>query len=211
MKIHIVDYGMGNIASVVRAFERLGCSVSASASPNDIKLADKLVLPGVGSFTQAMVNLNLLGLSDEIRSATLDEGTPLLGICLGMQLLADLGYEGAGEHGTPGLGIIPGTIRRLTPESGERIPHVGWNRVDVLPNRQSNYLKGIESGCDFYFVHSYFFDVTNHDQVLATTPYCNQFASVVGKRLVLGCQFHPEKSSKIGQSLLRNFVEADLC
>lgn len=159
-------------------------------------------MPGVGSFTDAMTNLCDRGWIPGIKRAALEEGLPFLGICLGMQLLAEQGLEGGS---TEGLGLIPGTIRRLAPkEPGTRIPHVGWNEV----RQQSPHplFAGIPDGTDFYFVHSYHFEPTESTDMVTTTPYCDQFVSTVARGRVYGVQFHPEKSSKLGLRLLKNFL-----
>jgi imidazole glycerol-phosphate synthase subunit HisH len=201
VNVVIVDYGMGNLASVRRALEECGARVLVSGDPGSARQADALILPGVGAFADGMAHLKATGWADGLKKAVAG-GTPLLGICLGMQLLADKGFEG-GE--CEGLGLISGQVKRL--ESGnERIPHVGWN--EVVPVRGCALLEGIPSGTDFYFVHSYQFLATHPEDVLATTPYCGGFASIIGKNHVAGTQFHPEKSSKKGFCLIRNFLES---
>lgn len=198
----IVDYGMSNLGSVKRAFEECGANVFVSDTPSDCCQADNIVLPGVGAFADGMAALTAGGWVEALRSAALEDKIPLLGVCLGMHLLADKGFEG-GE--TSGLGLIPGEVRRLLADSPEtRIPHVGWNEVH---HRSTNQLfAGITAGADFYFVHSYHFVPVNAGDVLASTPYCGTFASVVGRGSVYGAQFHPEKSSRFGFQLIRNFL-----
>lgn len=202
MSVMIVDYGMGNLSSVQRALEEVGASVFISDSPNDVKDSSALLLPGVGAFSEGMANLNTSGLGEAIKEAATENNTPLLGICLGMQLLATSGEEGAD---TPGLDLIPGVIKRITPEPDERLPHIGWN--EVAPSSEHPMLEGIADGTDFYFVHSYHFDQCQNHAV-AATPFAGGFTSIVAHESVWGVQFHPEKSSKPGLKLLENFVSS---
>lgn len=202
MSVLIIDYGMGNLASVRRALEECGASVFISNNPLEIKDAERLVLPGVGAFHDAMMRLQEKGWVSAIREAVLHDSIPLLGICLGMQLLAESGTEG-GE--TSGLGLVPGRVIRLEPRNSDRIPHVGWNEVNF--SKSHSLFDGIQSGADFYFVHSYHFLPTDSACILATTPYCGEFVSVVGKGNAFGTQFHPEKSAKTGFRLIKNFLQ----
>lgn len=201
MTVLIVDYGMGNIASARRAIEECGGRVLVSEDPTDIKVADRIVVPGVGAFPQAMGRLRHAGWVEALRKAVHDDGLPLLGICLGMQLLADESDE---INRTQGLGLIPGRIERIVPsEDSERVPHVGWNEVR---HRNASLFDGIPSGADFYFVHSFRFVPASADAILATTPYAGETVSAVGVGAVSGVQFHPEKSSRAGFRLLKNFL-----
>jgi len=198
--IWIIDYGMGNLGSVQRAFEECGTSVHVSSDPSILGRAQAVVLPGVGSFTEGMQNLRARGLDRALTEASA-AGLPVLGICLGMQLLATRGTEGGD---TAGLGLIPGLVDRIPP-GGHRIPHVGWNEVHL---RQTHPLfHGIPDATDFYFVHSYRFLPETSADVLAETPYAGSFASAVAHGSVCGVQFHPEKSSRPGFALLRNFIQ----
>jgi glutamine amidotransferase len=202
MTVLVVDYGMGNLPSVARALEECGADVEVSDDPGSIKRAERLVVPGVGAFADASRNLFDRGWVEPLRRAVLEEHLPLLGICLGMQLLADGGDEGGQAAG---LGLIPGRVLHLEASSAtERIPHVGWN--ELYPAKTSRILEGIPEGSDFYFVHSYHFVPAAMDDVLARTPYCGGFVAAVEHDNVVGCQFHPEKSSRIGRRLLRNFL-----
>lgn len=201
-RVAIIDYGMGNIGSVFRAVEECGGSPVVTCLPAEISDADCLILPGVGSFGDGMHNIRQRRLDDIMAECVLDRGIPLLGICLGMQLLAERSYE-FGEH--QGLGWIKGDVVRLQPdEPTTRIPHVGWNEVYSQIN--SPLLTGINAGRDFYFVHSYHFICAQKDNILAITPYCGQFTSVIGTGNIFGVQFHPEKSQKAGFAVLRNFL-----
>lgn len=202
MNTVIVDYGMGNLGSVRRALEECGAKPRVSSEPAELEGAAFVVLPGVGAFGDGMRHLAARGLDAAIRKAAA-AGTPVLGICLGMQLLADRGFEG-GEN--KGLGLISGEVRRLVPDvPGIRIPHVGWN--EVSPRAGSALFEGIPGRSDFYFVHSYAFRPARAEDAAATTPYCGGFVSAVARENVFGVQFHPEKSSKRGFMLLRNFLK----
>jgi glutamine amidotransferase len=202
MKTVVIDYGMGNLASVCRALEECGADVSLSKDPESLNAADKIVLPGVGSFAVGMKNLNAAGWPARIREAITNPTTTFLGICLGMQLLAAKGHE----HGlTDGLGLIAGEVVRLNEANGERIPHVGWNEIDV--SRPGPLFRDIPEKTDFYFVHSFHLQAATADDVAAVTPYCGGFTSAVRRGNVWGTQFHPEKSSHAGFQLLRNFLE----
>ncbi len=202
MSVLIVDYGMGNIASARRSLEECGGKVIVSGDPARIADADRIVIPGVGAFPMAMERLTSSGWATAIRDAALIEKMPVLGICLGMQLLADVGLEFVQ---TPGLGLIPGRVERIMPVApSERVPHVGWNEVN--PNGEQPFFASIPYGADFYFVHSYRFIASDKVTILATTPYCGETVAVVGSANVIGTQFHPEKSSRVGLQLLRNFL-----
>jgi len=200
--IAIIDYGMCNLDSVARAVERCGGSPLVTDSADEAAAAAAIVLPGVGAFAEAMQRLHDKGLADTLRSLVLEQGVPFLGICLGMQLMADSGREG-GQH--LGLGLVPGEVVPLRPAApDERIPHVGWN--EVRHGGGHPLFEGIEPGTDFYFVHGFHFRCRHEAHVLARTPYCGGFVSAVGRGQCLGVQFHPEKSLAVGQRLLSNFI-----
>jgi len=198
--IGIVDYGMGNLFSVSKALERLGAEYFISADKGELLAADALLLPGVGSFRDAMERLPVETIKEFAAS-----GKPLLGICLGMQLL----FERSEENGpTEGLGLLPGHVRRFpgkTPAGQTyKVPHMGWNRLEFV--QESPLLKNLEE--DYvYFVHSYYVDAENSDVLLAKANYNEQVSAVVGKDNIFGMQFHPEKSSKLGMALLANFLQ----
>ena len=199
----IVDYKISNLDSVKRAFERCGAEVSITETPEGLKNATHIVLPGVGAFTRGMANLKSQGLDTALINK-INQGTPCLGICLGMHLLANTGTEGQTE--TKGLGLIPGRVERLVATSpSENIPHVGWNEVQYEDG--GPLLEGIPSARDYYFVHSYHFLPDDKNIAVATTPYCGNFASVVHHGIVFGVQFHPEKSQRWGLKLLENFLQ----
>ena len=200
--VSIVDYGMGNLDSIARAVEECGGAPVVTDDHAAIAAADRIILPGVGAFPDAMANLRRAGLEALLRRLV-DQGVALLGVCLGMQLLAAEGTEGTE---TEGLGFIAATVGRLSPGPGERIPHVGWN--EVRQTRPSPLFSGIDDGKDFYFVHSYAMHCANAADVIATTPYGGGFASAVQRGRVYGAQFHPEKSQRAGFRLLTNFLTA---
>lgn len=201
-KVAILEYGMGNVDSVSRAVEECGANPQVTCAASEIKDADCIILPGVGAFGDGIHNIRQRRLDEIVAERVLDRGIPFLGICLGMQLLADKSHE-FGEH--RGLGWIRGEVVRLLPDSPfVRIPHVGWNEVHTQSD--SPLLQGIRPGKDFYFVHSYHFVCAQDENRLATTPYCGEFASVIGEKNIFGVQFHPEKSQRAGFQLLRNFL-----
>lgn len=195
--IAIIDYGMGNLRSVHKGFEKVGVEAAVVSDPALVGRARGVVLPGVGAFADAMANLRGAGMVDAIRRAV-EEGKPFLGICLGQQLL----FEASEEWGyTEGLAIFPGQVRRL-PEN-LKVPHMGWNQIEIV--RPDPLLEGIPDRSSFYFVHSYAVEPAQEEIALALTGYGVHFASIVGKGKVYGIQFHPEKSSVLGLKILENF------
>ena len=203
METAIIDYGMGNLLSVQRAFEKCGSDAVIIDNPLELRDAEHIVLPGVGAFPDAMDNLRKNGWIEELNRAVLEKETPILGICLGMQLLADKGYE---VRECDGLGYIPGEIVRFTQtQEKERIPHVGWN--EILKREDSPLFDGIADGTNYYFVHSYHFQVANEENIATVTPYCGEFVSSVVKDNIVGTQFHPEKSGDTGLRILKAFAE----
>jgi imidazole glycerol-phosphate synthase subunit HisH len=199
--VGIVDYGMGNRRSVQKALDHVGARSLLTADADQLRASDGLVVPGVGAFPLGMHNLGELGLDEVIRDCARD-GRPVLGICLGMQLL----FDGSDElELTRGLGLIPGRVSRLQ-TNGLRVPHLGWNEVSF--QRPSALTAGLPpGGCPFYHVHSLAAHPQELDDVVATTLYRERFATIVAPGNLLGVQFHPEKSSADGLRLLRNFVE----
>lgn len=201
-RVLIIDYGLGNLGSVRRAFEECGAKVSIGCSRDSFLDASHVVIPGVGAFAEGMGLLESQGLPSMIKDFVVQAGKPLLGICLGMQLLGIDGIEGGL---TKGLCLVDGHVLPLQPSSPrERIPHVGWN--EVHHDGTSALLSSIPSGVDFYFVHSYAIAAASPEQIVATTPYCGDFVSVIQNGNVWGTQFHPEKSQRAGMQLLRNFL-----
>ena len=199
--IVIVDYDMGNIKSIHNALVRMGGNVSTSRCVKDVLAADAIVLPGVGAFRQAMSNLKSFGLIDPIIHAAKDQGKPLLGICLGMQLLAD----SSDERGyTKGLSLIPGSVRPIPEASDIRLPHVGWNSLSI--DRRESLFTHMDEGDSVYFVHSYHF-VCAKDYIAATTDHGGEVVAAVQQDNIFGVQFHPECSQRNGLLLLRNFID----
>jgi glutamine amidotransferase len=196
--IAIVDYGMGNLRSVQKAFQKVGAEAVVTDEREAIESARAVVLPGVGAFGDAMTNLRSQGLVKVIERVV-ERSTPLFGICLGLQLFFQESEE-MGLH--QGLGFFPGRVRRF--DVGLKVPHIGWNQVHI--RRQSPLLDGLAGGSYAYFVHSYYVEPTEDDSVLATTDYGLDFASIVGRGNVFGIQFHPEKSQDVGLRILSNFV-----
>ena len=198
-KVVIVDYGMGNLRSVEKAFEKAGARVVVSSKPSVLRKAGKIVLPGVGAFSQAMKELKKRGLAGIIREK-IEAGTPYLGLCLGLQLLFASSEEGPEK----GLGILPGRVRKF--RGGMKIPHMGWNSLAVS-GKKCPLFKGIGAKDYFYFVHSFYAVPSKKSDVAATTSYGKAFCSAVWKDNIYATQFHPEKSQAIGQRLIRNFVK----
>ena len=199
MKIGIIDYGMGNLHSVKNAFEYIGCETIVSADSHELDRADGVILPGVGAFPDAMKFLKKAKMDEYVKYIASKK--PLLGICLGMQLLFDRSYEFCECEG---LGLVEGEVVKIE-HTGVKIPHMGWNEITVI--NESPLLKGIESGAQVYFVHSYKAVVQNRQNLIATTDYAGEITAIVGKENVFGCQFHPEKSGEVGLKILENFKE----
>ena len=203
--IAIVDYGMGNLRSVQKALERVGGDARLIRTPGELSAADKIVLPGVAAFGDAMAQLRALGLIEPIIDAVRG-GTPYLGFCLGLQLLFDVSYED-GRH--EGLGLLPGKVVRFefdASTAGRRlsVPHMGWNQVRTA--RPDPMLEGIDSGTYFYFAHSYYVVPADGEVVATMTDYGTEFVSAVRKGNIFATQFHPEKSQAAGLRILQNFV-----
>ncbi len=200
--VTIVDYGMGNLKSLHRALNEVGGNVVISNDVRDITSAQRLIIPGVGSYADGAKNLRARGLFDIIRKVSLEDERPILGICLGMQLLSSNGNEGGTSEG---LAIIPGEVKRLEPTtSEERIPHMGWNDVNLTTNGE--LFLGIPNHSDFYFVHSYCLIPANSSHIVGTTDFCGRTVTAVRNGNTWGVQFHPEKSGPLGYRLLRNFL-----
>jgi glutamine amidotransferase len=197
-RVTLLDYGVGNTASVTRAFRRLGAEVDLTSEPARVAAADRIVLPGVGAFAPARQRLAAAGLDAALRTAV-EKGARLLGLCLGFQLL----FEESEEHGTtPGLGFLRGRVAPFGP--GVRSPHVGWNALAV--EKSEGLFSGIPTGTYVYFVHSFRPEGGDPADVAASADYGGPFAAAVQRGDVWGCQFHPEKSSDAGRKLLANFI-----
>jgi glutamine amidotransferase len=211
-RVAIVDYGLCNLDSVRRAFEEVGARPFVTDEPGDLDDCDRIVLPGVGAFPDAMRNLRARDLDDALTKQVMEQGAPFLGICLGMQLVAATGHE---VTETAGLGWIDADVLvlashgdrngRLETQKPDRVPHVGWNEVD--PVGESPLFDGIPPGTDFYFVHSFHVACADAADVLAITDYCGGFTSAIRRDAVYGVQFHPEKSQQWGLRLLANFLQ----
>lgn len=199
--IAIIDYDAGNIKSVEKALQKLGADVVITKDPQEILSADKVILPGVGSFGDAMNNLRKYGL-DEVIHQVVENGTPFLGICLGLQLLFKRSDE---SPGAVGLGILEGEILRIPEAGGLKIPHMGWNSLHL--QNHGRLFKGLKENDYVYFVHSYYLKAEDESIVKATTNYSVNIHASVEKDNVFACQFHPEKSSDVGLQILKNFVE----
>lgn len=197
----IVDYGMGNLRSVQKACERVSAPARISGDPHEIATADKLILPGVGAFRDAMAQLQQQGLIEPIKAHIAAE-KPFLGICLGLQLLFEVSHED-GEW--PGLGILPGKVVRFPADPELKVPHMGWNVVE--PVGAQPLLEGVPAGSYFYFVHSYYVQASQPELVGGWTDYGRQFASMIARGNLFATQFHPEKSQTVGRRVLENFAK----
>ena len=202
--IAIVNYGLGNIQAFANIYKRLNIPSQIVSAPDDLKTADKIILPGVGAFDWAMSRLNESGLRGALEELVIGRSLPVLGICVGMQILANRSDEG----NLPGLGWIPGEVKKFSDcefVRNIRLPHMGWN--DVIPQNEDRLFKDLQSKARFYFLHSYYFIPQNQNSVLAVTDYGGPYASSVGSGNIYGVQFHPEKSHQWGIQLLKNFAE----
>lgn len=198
--IALVDGGVGNLRSVAKALSAVGAMVCLTADPSQILAADKVVLPGVGAFGDGMAGLRSRNLVEALTEIVARQ-TPLLGICLGMQMMFE-GSDELGDHA--GLGFLPGRVRRF-PAGDLKVPQTGWNQI--VPERESQLLRGLAPGSYAYFNHSYYCEPADAADVLASTDYGMRYASAVGRGQLYGVQFHPEKSQAVGLMILRNFVE----
>lgn len=197
--ITIIDYGMGNLRSVQKGFEKVGFDARITSDPNEVRKADKVVLPGVGAFGDAMHNLRETHMVEVIEE-TVKAGKPFLGICLGLQLM----FESSEEFGLhEGLKLLPGHVRLFPP--GLKIPHMGWNQIEI--QKEDPILKDIPDGSAFYFVHSYYVDPADPKDTTTLTEYGIRFTSIASSENLFGIQFHPEKSSTLGLRILKNFGE----
>lgn len=204
--IGIVDYGVGNIQAFLNLFKRVGVEARRLGTPDSFDDATRLVLPGVGHFDHAMRQLNDSGLRPRLEKMVLAQKVPVLGVCVGMQMLA----EGSDEGSLPGLAWVPGRVKAFTKQpqcAGLALPHMGWN--DVHPTQNSAlFSRDFNEGVQFYFLHSYYFDAREKQDVAATATYGIEFDAVVSRGHIHGVQCHPEKSHRWGAQLLKNFVEA---
>jgi imidazole glycerol-phosphate synthase subunit HisH len=201
--IAIVDYGMGNLGSILNMLKRIGAPATITSDPDTIASAEKLILPGVGAFDRAMERLNALELVPVLNRMVVERRTPILGICLGMQLLT----KGSEEGDLPGLGWIDAQTLRFefAPEAALRVPHMGWNGIAM--RQPTAILEDMYADPRFYFVHSFYVRCRNETDVIATARYGSDFDAVIGRDNIVGTQFHPEKSHKFGLKLLGNFAK----
>lgn len=199
--IAIIDYGMGNLRSVQKGFEKVGYDATITSDPALIEAAERVVLPGVGAFGDAMDELRRRKLIEPIRRA-ISSGKPFLGICLGLQLLFEVGYEG-GRH--EGLGVLPGEVARFDLPAEYKVPHMGWNQLTI--RRPAPVLEGVANGAHVYFVHSYYVVPRDAEVIAAETNYPKPFTAMIWRGNLFATQFHPEKSQADGLRILRNFAE----
>ena len=200
--IGIIDYGLGNMSAFANIYKKLDASYIIAARAADLKKVTRVILPGVGAFDHAIELLEQSGMRESIDELVLCEHLPVLGICVGMQIMAHSSEEGI----RPGLGWIDGEVKKFSPPTiinGTNIPHMGWN--DVVPARKTVLFEGLEQNPRFYFLHSYYFNCRNNEDILAVTDYGGRFASAVKSRNIYGVQFPPEKSHHYGIQLLKNF------
>lgn len=211
MRVAVIDYGTGNLGSMLRALEELGAVGYLATSPDQLAGAGRLILPGVGNFSDCMAALEAGQWIDALHQAV-EGGLPLLGVCVGMQLLASSGSEGAVvANMTPGLGFVPGQVHHLRAQGcTARLPHVGWNAIHPS-NPVDPLFAGIPDGTNYYFVHSYAFAADAAPDVIATAEHGVPFAAAIRRGRVWGTQFHPEKSSRAGFRLLHNFLSDLQC
>lgn len=203
-EVTIIDYGVGNLGSIVNMIGRIGGTARVAKTVDEVMAGEKFILPGVGAFDHARKNLDQSGLISSLESKILNEKRPVLGICVGFQLLASRSDEGE----LPGLGWVDGEVlhfSKLVPDSNFKIPHMGWNRLRILKN--SRLFERASETPRFYFVHSYFFKARNESDVLARSSYGHEFDAAIHKENIYGVQFHPEKSHQFGMKLLKGFLE----
>jgi len=206
MKVTIVDYNSGNISSVINSFKEVAkdrVNIEVTADLNKIKSSDKVVLPGQGSFKSCVDALNKInGLTEALHEFAINNKKPLLGICVGLQMFADIGYE---ETETKGLGWISGKVSKIDNQNGKyKLPHIGWNQINIV--KQSKIFENIENNSHMYFVHSYEFIPNDKTVTAATTDYSSNIVCAVEKENIFGTQFHPEKSDKTGLKIINNFI-----
>jgi len=206
MKVTIVDYNSGNISSVINSFKEVAkdkVNIEVTSDLDKIKSSDKVVLPGQGSFKSCVDQLNKIKIKTQtLHEFAINNKKPLLGICVGLQMFADIGYE---ETETKGLGWIPGKVSKIDNQNGKyKLPHIGWNQINIV--KQSKIFENIENNSHMYFVHSYEFIPNDKNVISATTDYSSNIVCSVEKENIFGTQFHPEKSDKLGLKIIDNFI-----
>ena len=206
MNVTIVDYNSGNISSVINSFKEVAqnkVNIEVTSDLNKIKSSDKVILPGQGSFKSCVDALNNIeGLVNTLNEFAINQKKPLLGICVGLQMFADIGYE---ETETRGLGWIPGKVSKIDNQDGKyKLPHIGWNQINIV--KESKIFKNIDNNSHMYFVHSYEFIPSDKNVISATTDYSTNIVCSVEKENLFGTQFHPEKSDKTGLQIIQNFI-----
>ena len=207
MNVTIVDYQSGNISSVINSFTEVAkgkVNIEVTSDIKKIKLSDKIVLPGQGSFKSCIDSLNCInGLADTLKEFAIANRKPLLGICVGLQMFADVGYE---EAETKGLGWIPGKVSKIDNQNGKfKLPHIGWNEIEI--QKESKIFKDIKNKSHMYFVHSYEFIPEDKSVISATTDYSSKIVCSIERHNLFGTQFHPEKSDKVGLKIIENFIK----
>ena len=201
VKVAVVNYGMGNIGSVVKVLKRLNVMHKVTAEQCDLRWADRIILPGVGAFGSAMEKLNELNLVDPITEQVLEKKKPVLGICLGMQLFAKTSVE---KKITEGLGFIDADVRKLSADDQHRLPHIGWNTI--IKEKKCQLIDDLEDKSFMYFAHDYAVECNDKSNIVCSTIYAKKFPSVICKENIFGVQFHPEKSQRTGAVVMTNFV-----
>jgi len=203
--ITIIDYGLGNINAIYTVYKNLNITVTVASNPSELDNAKKYILPGVGSFDYAMEKLNKSGMRDKLNKLVKDNGIPILGICVGMQMMAECSEEGQMD----GLGWVKGDVLHFEHIKSDNknmdIPHMGWNNITI--NKENPLLAELSNSSYFYFLHSYYFETHDNTNIVSTTKYGNHFVSTINKENIFGVQFHPEKSHQSGVQLLKNFSE----
>jgi len=203
--ITIVDYGLGNVLAFANIYKKLNIPVKIASNSSELISAKRILLPGVGSFDWAMSKLNNSGMRSTLDNLVLEDGIPVLGVCVGMQMMSNRSEEGKLD----GLGWIDGEVKRFDYSNNNRLPHMGWNNITT--KNENPLFEGLKESARFYFLHSYYFSQSAESQILSQTTYNKLFASSVFSKNIFGVQFHPEKSHRFGIRLLKNFAEMDRC